>query len=151
MTTFTASTASSSARAPHTGIQAKVFRFSGGSTPVGSPGDVVVLCKVPNTATIFDVQARVNVRNHDGELRVYLTRAGRSETVTLASIGSLSISIVGSPLRFTSSNGFAPFRLSITDAEALQYAWLKCQFLNSTATASFSIDGYIFYAMNIDI
>lgn len=152
MTTFTASTATSSARAPHTGIQAKVFRFSGGSTPVGSTGDVVVLSKVPNSATIFDVQARVNTRNDTGgELRVYLTRAGQSETVTLASIGSLSVSVLGSPLRFTSANGFAPFRLSITDAQALQYAWLKCQFLNGTATASFSIDGYIFYAMNIDI
>lgn len=151
MTTFTASTATSSARAPHTGVQAKVFRFSGGSTPVGSSGDVVVLCKVPNTATLFDVQARVNVRSEAGELRIYLTRAGRSETVTLASVGSLSVSLLGSPLKFTSSNGFAPFRLSITDAEALQYAWLKCQFLNSTATASFSIDGYVFYAMNIDI
>jgi hypothetical protein len=111
-----------------------------------------VLCRVPNTATLFDVQARVNVRNDTGgELRIYLTRAGRSETTTLASIGSLSVSVLGSPLRFASANGFAPFRLSITDAEALQYAWLKCQFLNGTATASFSIDGYIFYAMNIDI
>ena len=152
MTTWTASTALASARAPHTGIQAKVFRFSGGNNLVGSNGDVVVLCKVPNSATVFDVQARVNTRNDDGgDLRVYLTRAGRSETVTLASIGSLSISVLASPLRFTSANGFAPFRLSITDAEALQYAWLKCQFINSTATASFSIDGYIFYAMNIDI
>lgn len=152
MTTFTASTATSSARSPHTGIQAKVFRFSGGSTPVGSTGDVIVLSKIPNAATVFDVQARVNTRNDSGgELRLYLTRAGRSETGTLAGVGSLSISTLASPLRFTSANGFAPFRLSITDAEALQFAWLKCQFLNGTATASFSIDGYIFYAMNIDI
>lgn len=152
MTTFTASTALASARAPHTGIQAKVFRFSGGNNLVGSTGDVVVLCKVPNAATVFDVQARVNVRNDTGgELRIYLTRAGRSETTTLASIGSLSVSLLASPLKFTSANGFAPFRLSITDEQALQYAWLKCQFTGSTATASFSIDGFIFYAMNIDI
>lgn len=152
MTTFTASTAHTSARSPHTGVQAAVFRFSGGSTLVGSTGDVVVLCRVPNTATIFDLQARVNVRNDTGgELRMYLTRAGRSETSTLASVGSLSVSVLATPLRFTPANGFAPFRLSITDVEALQYAWLKCQFTNSTATASFSIDGFIFYAMNIDI
>lgn len=118
---------------------------------MGSSGDVIVLSKIPNTATVFDVQARVNVRSEAGELRVYLTRAGRSETVTLASVGSLSVSLLGSPLKFTSANGFAPFRLSITDAEALQFAWLKCQFLNSSATASFSIDGFIYYAMNIDI
>lgn len=151
MTTYTASTAAAAPRSPHTGVQAAVFRFNGGSTQIGSDGDVVVLCKVPNHATVFDIRARVGTKNDGGgDLRLYLTRAGQSETSTLASVGSLSISTLASPLQFSPANAFAPFRLTITDAFALQFAWLKCQFINSSATASFSIDGFITYAMNVD-
>lgn len=150
--TYTAATAVPQPRAPHTGLQAAVFRYSSGQTMIGTSSDVVVLCKIPNTATVLDMRARVVSRNDGGgELRMYLTHGKTaSETTTLAVISSLSVSVTVGTLRMEPAAGFAPFRLSITDATSIQYAWLKIMWLNSTATASFSIDGYITYAMNID-
>lgn len=151
--TYTAATAFNSPHAPHTGVQAQLFRYSSGSTQIGTSSDVVILCKIPNDATLLDVRARVVARNDGGaELRVYLTHAEpRSQTSTLAVLGSLSVSVTVGTLQFTPSPGFAPFRLSITDAYALQYAWLKIMWINAaSATASFSIDGYVMYAMNME-
>lgn len=147
MATFTSSMWSEHPSEPHTGVCAAHFRYSSGQTMIGSHGDVVLLCKIPPTCLVLDVSARVAARPEAGELRVYITRAGgASVTTTLASVGSLSISVLGSPLRFNPDNGFGPFRLSFTASSGdAMYAGLKCQFLNSSATASFSIDGYLLY------
>lgn len=147
MATFTSSMWSEHPSEPHTGVCAAHFRFSSGQQVIGSHGDVVLLCKLPSRSLVLDCSARVNARPEAGELRVYLTRAGgASVTTTLAGLGSLSISVLGSPLRFVVDNGFGPFRLSFTASSGdAMYAGLKCQFLNSSATASFSIDGYILY------
>lgn len=146
MTTFTAATWIDHPSEPHTGVIAAHFQFSGGDELIGIDDDVILLCRLPSRALVLDVQARVNVRCDQGELRLFITRDGASSTATLASVGSLSVSVLGSPLRFASSNGFAPFRLSFTQSSGLgQFAGLKAKLLNSSATASFSIDGYVLY------
>lgn len=150
--TFTASTAIPQPRAPHTGVQAAIFRYSSSTTAIGTSSDAVYLCKVPNKAMVLDMRARVrSINDGSGELRMYLTKGQTAcDTSTLATIASLSISVTVGRQLMVPSVAFAPFQLSITDATSHQYAWLKIMFLNSSATVSFSIDGHILYAMNVE-
>lgn len=158
MATLTADSYHKSPAQPHSGLVAQHFRFQHSpSSPTfhpatfGGQNEVILLLQVPEGAMIVDCVARVGPRNDTGgELRFFLTPACQSASRTLAVIGSLSISVLASPLKFTPSNGFAPFQVSYSSENSHNTVALKAVFVNATATASFSCEGVLIYQMNVD-
>lgn len=157
-TTLTAEAYHKSPAAPHTGLVAAHFRFAHNpSSPTfhpatfGSNSDVALLCQIPEGAMIFDFRARVGAKNDGGgEVRMIITPACQSATLTLAVLGSLSISVNATPLVFEPTAEFAPFRLSYSSVNSANTCALKMIFQNSTATASYCVEGAIMYQMSPD-
>lgn len=157
-TTLTAESYHKQPAQPPSGMIAQHFRFQHSpSSPTfhpatfGSQGDTVLLLRVPEGAMIIDCRARVGPKNDgSGELRMILTPASGSATRTLAVIGSLSISVLTSPCLFTPGLDFAPFQISYSAADSRNDIALKAIIMNSTATASLSIEGVLIYQMNVD-
>lgn len=157
-TTLTADSYHKFPTEPHSGLVMAHFRFAHNpSSPTfhpatfGSDSDVAILCQIPEGAMISHIVARIGAKNDDGgELRFIITPACQSSTLTLAVLGSISISVLSSPLKFEPSAEFVPFRLSYSSANSHNMCALKAVFQNTTATASYCIEGAIYYQMNVD-
>lgn len=150
--TVTAASALPLPKAHHVGVQALHFSFDGGATAVGTPGDTVVLGKLPNKATVLDAAARVHSLADTAASHVFFITKGKpaSETTTLAVLGTISNSATLGAVMFRPTAAFAPFKVSLSDDDGTQYALLKMRWAVGTATVSFSCDGYISFAMNAE-
>lgn len=150
MATLTASSYAGQPKQVHVGnISAHVY-FNGGSTAAGSAGDVILLGKVPNRATVLDLRIRGTSAAAGGTWVFYLTKGKTaSQSTTLATIGTLTVGTTAVVAR--ANDAFAPFQVSLSDDDAVQYAVLKAQCLGSTTSStSLSFDGAIVWAMNAE-
>lgn len=151
--TITAASAIPLPKQHHIGVQALHFQYAAGGTAIGTAGDTVILGKLPHQATILDVAARLGTKADTVATLVFFITKGKtaSATSTLAVIGTQSTSSTGGTMFFRpGATTELPMVVSLSDDDAIQYALLKVRFAAGTATVSFSIDGYITFAMNAE-
>lgn len=151
--TVTAAAAVPLPKQHHVGVQALHFQYAAGATAIGTVGDVVILGKLPHQATILDMACRLGQKADTAASIIFFVTKGNtaSPTSTLAVIGTISNSATGGTVHFRpGATTELPFVVSLSDDDAIKYAILKARFAVGTATASFSIDGWISFAMNAE-
>ena len=139
-------------KAHHVGVQALHFQYEGGGTSIGTPGDTIILGKLPNKGTVLDMASRVDTNADTSSAVVFFITKGNpaSETTTLAILGTISNSATLGAVMFRPGAVWAPYKVSLSDDDGTQYALLKVRFAAGTATTSMSMDGYITFAMNAE-
>lgn len=150
MATLTASSYAGQPKQCHVGNQSYHFFFNGGSTASGSAGDVVLLGKIPNRATVLDLRVRGTSAAAASTWVFYITKGKTaSQSTTLATLGTITVVTAGALIR--ANDAFAPFVVSLSDDDAVQFAVLKAQCLGSTTSStSLSFDGALVWAMNAE-
>ena len=138
--TYTATTGMSAS--PRQDISQNVVVFSKTLSQVNTTvSSAVVLCKIPNHAIIYNAA---------------YTCAGATAAVTAT---LLELRVNGTAIAATTSAnqataglnraGLLPYKVSLSDDAALQYAVLSLQVTTAgTASTSLSIAGYVEYSMN---
>lgn len=154
MATLTASAFLLQPKQVHTGNQSRHFVFAGNMLSIG---DVALLCKIPNGATIIDVWARYGTPSSDGggAISLHITKGkSASQTSTLGVIGTISGSSATAILNWRAGATMAPFKVSLSDDDAVQYAVLKARLQTApasiTGSGTCSIDGVIVWAMDAE-
>lgn len=138
--TYTATTGMRNAPRQNIGDNVVVFSktLSDFHTTVSS---AVVLCKIPNHAIVYDAAygcagATAAVTATLLELRVGSTAIAATTSANQATAG-------------LNRSGLLPYKVSLSDDAALQYAILRLQVTTAgTATTSLSIAGYVAYSMD---
>jgi hypothetical protein len=151
--TITAAAAVAPPKQHHVGVQSLHFQYAAGATAIGTVGDTLILAKLPHQATILDMAARLGQKADTAASLIFFITKGKtaSETTTLAIIGTISDSATAGTVHFRpGATTELPYVVSLSDDDAIQYALLKVRFAVGTATASFSIDGWINFAMNAE-
>ncbi len=151
MATFTAASFLSAPKQVHTGNQSRHFQYSG--LALGTAGDTIYLAKIPNKATIVDCWARFASGYAAGTFGLIVTKGNTaSATSILGTVQTISASTASQTLNMRSTVSIAPFQVSLSDDDAVQYAVLK--FTVSTAmasaSASVSLDGVVIWAMDAE-
>lgn len=131
-------------KAMYHGLNVIPFDFNSGAVKFGTVSDVLLLGKVPNGALITDFDIRLGANGSAATTFTVLLLATESGGTTLSSIGTLSAtiaSITGATAAATYSIR-APFRVSLSDDRAVQYAILalNCT-VGASETVSFSLQG----------
>lgn len=149
-TTYTASAYLLNPKQVHVGNQSRHFMFNG--LAFGTTGDTVLLCKIPNRATIIDGWARFGSGYTVGTFGLNVTKGKTaSATTVLGNLGTLSASTGQQTFNFRGSTALAPFQVSLSDDDGIQYAVLKLVVSTAmSATSSVSIDGVIVWAMDAE-
>lgn len=154
MATFTATTLSnpSVSRAP--GVHVRVFERESG-TLIGSAGDVVLLCKIPNGAYILDVAFAGRAGGAGSPSFVFHARHPRSSVTSTVISTTLSATL---GMRSIAQAGYdnGPVKISISSDQTLPYAILGVVVIPGaagagtlTATTSFFVKGYVTFAWNV--
>lgn len=134
---------------PNGGITSQAFKITTGvATSVGTAGDQIWLCKIPNGARILDCQLTMDVTADSWSTRVILARV---ESVgTSGTLGSLSVmsevlqTLSGSVTLAHTGVPFYPI-CSLSDDAAVQFAVLALEFSGGTQTKSMILDGRVVY------
>lgn len=140
-------------KAHHIGVQALHFQYASGATKVGTIGDTLVLGKLPNHGTVLDVMAHLGAKADTVATMVFFITKGNpaSDTTTLAIVGTVSASSTGGVVTFRpGALTELPHQISLSDDDGIQYAVLKMRFAAGTETVSFSLDGYVTFALNAE-
>lgn len=140
-------------KAHHIGVQALHFQYASGAGTFGTIGDTLVLGKLPNHATVLDVMAHLGSKADTVATMVFFITKGKtaSDTTTLAVIGTVSASSTGGTVTFRpGATTELPHIVSLSDDDGIQYAVLKMRCAAGTASVSFSLDGYITFALNAE-
>jgi hypothetical protein len=130
-------------RAVHAGVNALVFyknQADNVGVIFGTAGDVMLLGKLPNGATLLSADGRVGVMSTtlNYVLRVVYPFAGGTTFTTISPVLTAT-SVVRLSLT-------APYKVSISDSEPLNYATLQLYVTTgASATTSFSIGGMVLY------
>jgi hypothetical protein len=130
-------------RAVHAGVNALVFsknQADNAGVIFGTAGDVMLLGKLPNGATLLSADGRVGVMSTtlNYVLRVVYPFAGGTTFTTISPVLTAT-SVVRLSLT-------APYKVSISDSEPLNYATLQLYVTTgASATTSFSIGGMVLY------
>lgn len=152
--TFTASAFALQPKQTHTGNQSRHFTFNSGATAFGTVGDIVMLCKIPNKATVTECWFRFASAAAGSTFAAIVTKGRTSSATTTLAVIASSITASAASLKVdmrTSAANIAPFQISLSDDDAIQYAVLKLQFTTgASATASVSLDGVIVWAMDAE-
>jgi len=134
----------------HTGVQTEVFSYQG--TAAISAGDVVLLCKIPNFATVLDCAIKLATKNDTtaSVLTVFIAKVNDGAASAISTFGTSGTTTTAGSVMFRPANAFSgPFRISLSDDAGVQYALLKMSVTTlATSTTSFSANGYVTYAMD---
>lgn len=154
MATYTASSYLLQPKQVHVGNMTRHFVFSGQMLSIG---DTILLAKVPHGATIIDCWARYGTPTSDGgaALSIHVTRGkSASQTSTLGVIGTISGSSAQVTFNMRNFVATAPFRISLSDDDAVQYGVLKARLQTApasiTGSGTMSLDGVVVWAMDAE-
>lgn len=130
----------------HVGLNVVPFDFNSGATKFGTVSDVLLLAKIPNGALITEMDLRTGANGSAATTFTVLLLATESGGTTLSSIGALSSSIasITGGTAAAAYRMIAPFRVSLSDDRAVQYAILalNCT-VGASETVSFSLQGSV--------
>ena len=112
-------------------------------------GDVVLCCKIPNRAMVLDAAIRLG-HNADTQAtaNIFLAKDGNGSATAIAQLGTQVLSATGGAVMFRPGSTWTPTRISLSDDAAVQHAFLKVSVQAGTTTTSFSLAGWISYAMD---
>lgn len=148
--TFTANAAQPGVqpKGGHIGVQTEVFTIDGPSQ--SSAGDVILACKIPNFATVIDCMVRFGRGGTDSVVNVFVAKTGDGSASSIFSFGvqTLSSTVAGAAMFRPGVTFQGPTRISLSDDAAVQHALLKIGIVSGSTTTSFSLNGYVTYAMD---
>lgn len=134
----------------HAGINCATFYHNASAAAAGSVGDRVLLTKIPNGATIVGARSWL-ISGASSNVGSFLVVKGKTASAT-STLFHLSLTITGSAsiydIPFTATNR-VPFKVSLSDDDAVQYVnvILLFQTASNTATTSLEAGGYVMYTM----
>ncbi len=128
----------------HVGLNVVPFDFNSGATKFGTVSDVLLLGKIPNGAVLNEMDLRLGANGSAATTFTVLLLATESGGTTLSSIGTYSANIasITGAAAAASYRIAAPFKVSLSDDRAVQYAILalNCT-VGASETVSFSLQG----------
>lgn len=140
MATLTATTYANQPRIVHNGVISVSGSFNSGATEISASATTVLLCKIPNKATILDV-----IEHHTTGAATCPVDIGVDDTlsafVTQATQASVTRATVGANLPYTVSK-------SDDVSAASNFATLKATYTPGTATASLKCNFTVLYTMD---
>lgn len=138
MATLTATAFASPARSLPSGVISRTIQYNSGSTSIDASATTVFLCKIPNHATVLDVQ--VNHTAGSATCPVdYGIDATLSAFISQATLGVVTRAAVVANI---------PYKVSLSDDAAVQYSIFKATATPGTATASLKINATILYTLD---
>lgn len=119
--------------------------FSSGSVTFGANTDVMLLAKIPNQANVVDVVGAVKCAATSVQGVLVVAEVLASGTLSVrANLSSISVLTAGSPI-VKRAGLLTPYKVSISDDAAVQYAMLAIKASGGTQSTSFSINGAVLY------
>jgi hypothetical protein len=132
-------------KAAHVGLQALAWDFNSGTTKLGTLSDVVLLGKVPSGALITTKNLRFGATSATGGATWQLQLLAYDALGTFTLIATIADSMTSSATA-ASFNDNRPYKLSLSDDRAIQYAVLALNAsTGATETTSISLQGFIHY------
>lgn len=152
MATFTATPAMLGypVRVSDTGLIVQSWEYQGiGNT---APGDVILCCKIPNGATIIDAAVRIGHKaDTQATVQLYVNSVGQSTISTIVNMGAFAGSATAQGLLrpVTAGTGWRVKKVELSEAGGgAPYALFKVSYSTGTTTTSFSMNGWVSYAMD---
>lgn len=131
----------------YTGMQSVAFNLDASASVAA--GDVVLVAKIPNRAMVLDAAIRLGHRaDTQATANVFLAKVGDGSATAIAQLGTQVLSATGGAVMFRPGSTWEPTRISLSDDAAVQHAMLKISVQAGTTTTSFSLAGYVSYAMD---
>ena len=142
--TVTLATFANSGRTSHRGgVVSQAFKVTTGvATALGTAGDRIWLCKIPNHSRILNCDLSMDVTADSWSTRVILGRVEASGSLSV--MAEVRQTVSGSVTSNHTGILFHPV-CSISDDAAVQYAVLALEFSGGTQTASMIVDGLVTY------
>ena len=132
----------------HQGSVHVSWHFNSGATKLGTASDVVLVAKIPTGVEIIEGWMRNTTKASEQQiLRMELQDSSGTQiavifgTTTISATGGTVVTRVGAGVDL-------PYKLSLSDDHALQYARLVAEFVSGTETVSHSFAGVITYSRN---
>lgn len=145
MATVTVSLASSGVQPRtnhHSGVTS--FAFASGNVTYGGAGDQLRLARIPNQARILSIVGDVQcaATSVQGAIGIYevLASGTLSARATLASLSAITAGGA-----FATGRLNMPYKVSLSDDAAVQYAMLAAVASGGTQSTSFSLNGAVLY------
>lgn len=138
MATLTATAAASTGvvRAVHAGVNSLTATYSG-STAISPSATAILMCKIPNGATILDVQGIVSAGSATCPFTLGVSNGTAS---TFATGGTLATVLRG-------TKGL-PYTVSLTDAADPQYVYMTATVVPGTVTTEVEMTVTTLYTMD---
>lgn len=130
------------------------FYYNSGSTAFSATAATVLLCKIPNGATVLDVTVCHSSGGNTcpGDYGYSITNSAGTVSATLSCFISALAKGTWSRATVTPSNvAFAsgvPTKLSNSDDAGQRFYYLTGSYAPGTATASMIVQGYVTYTMD---
>lgn len=132
-------------KATHTGPSILPFDFNSGTTKLGTLSDVVLLGRIPNGALIATKNIRFGATGATAgatwQLQLLAVEAQGTYSVFATIMNSMTSSATAATFQ-----DFIPYKLSLSDDRAVQYAVLALNASTGpTETVSVSFQGFVTY------
>jgi hypothetical protein len=138
MATLTATAYANEPRAIETGLISKTIEFNSGSTSIDVSATTILLCKLPNGATVVDM-----MEHHSCGAATCPADFGIDSTLSAFISGGAQ----ATNNRMSVRNNI-PYKVSVSDDATVRYGVFKATVTPGTATASVIIKTTIFYTMD---
>lgn len=125
------------------GLNAVPFYFNSGANTVDASATTILLCKIPNKATIVDF-----VAHHTIGAATCPADYGVSGGLGLTGASSLLASALATGSIARGKAGGIPFKISLSDDAANNFVYLQAVATPATATTSLIIQGTVYYTMD---
>lgn len=138
MATLTATAMSRPARSLPSGVISQTVEFNSGATQISASATTVLLTKIPNQATILDILVHHTAGSATCPVD-YGIDSTLSALISQATLGVITRASVVANI---------PYKVSLSDDAANNYAIFKATATPGTATASLKIKATIYYTMD---
>lgn len=155
--TLTASMANANIpiRAPEKGVQMVGFYYNSGTTVISATGTTVLLCKIPNGATILDykINHSTGAATCPADYGYSVLNSAGTASASLSMFGTQQAKATGNTANKSPANTLytagVPFKVSLSDdVNQPRIAYFTGTFANSSASASLIVQGYVTYTMD---
>lgn len=127
---------------PRGGVTSR--NFTSGNVTFGGAGDQMRLARIPNGARILSVIGDVQCAATSVQGALNLMRVDGNGTLSvMALLASASVVTAGGPIATGRPN--LPYKVSLSDNAAIQYAMLAIVASGGSQSTSFSINGAVLY------
>lgn len=127
---------------PRGGVTSR--NFASGNITFGSDGDQLRLARIPHGARILSIVGDVQCAATSVQGKLNLMRVDGNGTLSvMTTLASASVVTAGGPI--ATGRVLLPYKVSLSDDAAVQYAMLALVASGGTQSTSFSINGAVLY------